>query len=139
MLREWSSCAFRNGVVQVLFLTTTRSIFVEKLLMLKEVRVAEWLKFFQENYVLKWVIFSASFCWLWDFLLPNLKLKDKFQIWRFESFIYWFRFLFYWGCFRRFSQCNFKISRHRPTMVVGIFTQPPHTQHFHITYGPEIH
>ena len=36
----------------------------------------------------------SSFCWLWDFLLKNLKLKDKLQIWDSESFIFWSQFRF---------------------------------------------
>ena len=34
-------------------------------------------KVFERNCIVKWVIFFASFCWLWDFLLENLKLKKK--------------------------------------------------------------
>ena len=43
-----------------------------------------WLRFFEWNSIAKWVVFFASFCWLWEFLLENLKLKDKLQIWGFE-------------------------------------------------------
>ena len=42
-------------------------------------------RFFEWNYIVKWVSFFASFCCLWHFLLENLKLKDKLQI---EAFNY---------------------------------------------------
>ena len=73
----------------------------------------------------KWVIFSASFRWLWDFLLENLKLKKNsdnvhWNVWtnikelyaqnnifkkripnmRFESFIFWSKFRFLGDCIR---------------------------------------
>ena len=84
----------------------------------KWVEVHKWVKFFGQNSTVKWVISFASFCWLWHFLLENLKLKrisdnihwnvwrnikkfyawnsifkkkekKKIQIWDFESFIFW--------------------------------------------------
>ena len=42
-----------------------------------ELRFVKWVKFFVRNCIVKWVIFFASFCWLWDFLLENLKIKEK--------------------------------------------------------------
>ena len=33
------------------------------------------MRFFEWNYIVKWVIFFGSFCWLWHFLLNNLKWK----------------------------------------------------------------
>ena len=53
----------------------------------------EWLDarkisaIFWANSIVKWVICFTNFCRLRDFLLQNLKLKDKIQIWGFESFI----------------------------------------------------
>ena len=41
----------------------------------KWVEVHKWVKFFGQNSTVKWVISFASFCWLWHFLLENLKLK----------------------------------------------------------------
>ena len=43
--------------------------------MSSELRFIKWVRFFERNCIVKWVIFFASFCWLWDFLLENLKLK----------------------------------------------------------------
>ena len=75
------------------------------------------------NCIVKWMIFFVSFCWHWDFLLENLKIKKKHWwcplepvdeykkrcmpeiifskkelqiIWDFESFIFWLKFRF-WG------------------------------------------
>ena len=69
-----------------------------------------------------WSFILASFCWLLDFLLEILKLKKKiyddvqstifknmpkalfskkeFQIWYFESFIFWSKFRLFGDCFR---------------------------------------
>ena len=38
--------------------------------------------------------FLLVFFWLWDFLLENVRLKDKLQIWGFELFIFWCKFRF---------------------------------------------
>ena len=43
--------------------------------MSSESRFAKWVRFFERNCIVKCVIFFTSFCWLWDFLLQNLKLK----------------------------------------------------------------
>ena len=43
--------------------------------MSSEMRFIKWVRFFERNCIVKWVIFFGSFCWLWDFLLKNLKLK----------------------------------------------------------------
>ena len=37
------------------------------------------MRFFEWNCIVKWVIFFASFCWFWDVLLENLKLKKKLR------------------------------------------------------------
>ena len=41
----------------------------------RELWLVKWLRFFDPNCIVKWVIFFSSFCWLCDFLLENLKLK----------------------------------------------------------------
>ena len=51
----------------------------------------------------------------------NIKMLE-FQIWHFESFIFWSLF---WTALGRFSQCCFFIFRRQPTITVNIFTQPP--------------
>ena len=74
------------------------------------------------------MIFVDSFWCLWDFLLENMKLKDKLQIWGFESFIsffFWPNFRFFGTVLGSYSQGNFKFFCCRPTMVVNIFTQSP--------------
>ena len=45
--------------------------------MSSELRFVKWVRFFERNYIVKWVIFFASFCWLWDFLLENQKIKKS--------------------------------------------------------------
>ena len=35
------------------------------------------MTFFWRSYIVKWVIFFTRFCWLWDFLLENKKLKKN--------------------------------------------------------------
>ena len=80
----------RNGVVQMFFLTPNEKIFAGKfvkwarlLVVLREhiisiVKLVEVHKmFFEQNCIVKWVIFFASICWLCDFLLGNLKLRKK--------------------------------------------------------------
>ena len=58
------------------------------------VKVRKMSEVFEANYVVKWVIFFARFCWLWGFLPENLKFIDKSQIWGFESFILRSKFCF---------------------------------------------
>ena len=63
-------------------------------------RFVKWVRFFEQKRIVKlvkWVIFFASFCWFWDFVLENLKLKDKIQIWGFESFIFCSKFHIFGG------------------------------------------
>ena len=43
--------------------------------MSSELRFAKWVRYFEQNCIVKCVIFFASFCQLWNFLLENLKLK----------------------------------------------------------------
>ena len=95
--------------------------------MSNELRFVNWVRLFERKCIVKWVIFFASLCWLWDFQLENLKLKKnsddfhsnmwtniqscmavvifskkKFQIWNFESFIFWHKFPFLGDYFRAF-------------------------------------
>ena len=39
--------------------------------------------------------FLTSFWWPWEFLLKNLKFKDKLQIWGFDWFIFCLKFVFF--------------------------------------------
>ena len=135
VLRECSSCASRNGALQMFFfLTPTRNKFVAKFV--------KWLRFLAVLldyifYNVEWVEvrkmskvyweklcckMNDLFCWLWDVLLEYLKWKDKFQIWGFESFIFWSKFCFFGTAFGRFSQWNLKIFPCQQTMVSDIFT-----------------
>ena len=36
-----------------------------------------WVRFFEGNCIVKWVIFFSSFCWLCNFLQENLKIEKK--------------------------------------------------------------
>ena len=43
--------------------------------------------FFERNFIVKLVVFFTSFCWLWDFLIEDLKLKRNsddvhWNVWR---------------------------------------------------------
>ena len=67
-------------------------------IMLRGLRFVQWVRFFERNCIVKRVTFFASFYWVWDFLLENLKWKDKLQTWGFESFIFWSKCCF-WGLF----------------------------------------
>ena len=50
----------------------------------------------------EWVIFFPSFCWLWDFLLKNLKLKKTTSNLRFLIIYCLVQILSFWDCFRMF-------------------------------------
>ena len=58
--------------------------------------------------------YFTSFCWLWDYLLENLKLNSKYeQVWIIYFLV---QISFFWDCFREcFSQCNLKFFPCRPT------------------------
>ena len=47
--------------------------------MSSELRFRRSVRLFERNCIVKWVIFFASFCWFWDFLLEYLKIKK--QLW----------------------------------------------------------
>ena len=65
-------------------------------IMMSELRFVNRMRFFERNCIVKWVIFFASYCWLWKFLLENLKyfLLEKLQISGFKSFVFWSKFRF---------------------------------------------
>ena len=85
-----------------------------------EFRFVKWVMFLSENCSIKWVILFAGLCWLWDFLLEYLKLKDKLQIWGFESFFGGETVL------EHLSHCKFKIYCRRPiTLLRNTYTPPP--------------
>ena len=112
------------------FMTPARNMFAGKLV--------KWVKFFAVLrefifYNFEWVevhkmseIFWAKiflyFCWIWDFLLQYLKLKDKLKIWNFKSFIFWSKVQFFGTVLGRFSQCNFKFFRFWPTIMAAILS-----------------
>ena len=63
-------------------------------------------------------------------------LEKEFQIWHLKSLIFWSKFRFWglrWAVLA--SGVFLIIFRYRQTMVVGIFTQPPH--HKKSSYSPE--
>ena len=119
--------------------------------MSSELRFVKWVRFFERNCIVKWVIFFASFCWLWDFLLENLKLKrnsddvrgnfstnikklyaqNNIFKKRIPNMTFWIIYIlvqisFLGTALGRLSQCFFfLIFRRWPTMVTDIFTQPP--------------
>ena len=45
------------------------------------------MRFFDQNCILKWVIFFASFGWLWDILLENLISKKSISTGTFEQLL----------------------------------------------------
>ena len=56
-------------------------------LMSSELRFVKWVRFLERNCIIKCVTVFASFCWLWDFVLENLKLKKNshnvhWKVWR---------------------------------------------------------
>ena len=75
LFQECSSWASRNGAVHIFFLTPNRAIFARKC-----VKSETFLVMLREHSIfnIKWVeIHEMRFCWLWDFLVENLKLKKN--------------------------------------------------------------
>ena len=94
----------------------------------------KWVRCFEQNCIVKWVIFFASLWWLWDFLLENLKWKKiwwcslervdeykKLYVWiifskknsKYEIFNHLYfgpNFVFWWTALGRFIQFFFGIS-----------------------------
>ena len=107
--------------------------------MLSELMFIKWVVFFEQNCIVKWVIFVASFCWLWD---SKSELMYKICLYIFDFrfsgrvskptpnkkfwIIYFLaQILFFETVLEPFSQCNFKIFYYQLTMVTNIFTHPP--------------
>ena len=89
MLQECYSWALRNGAAQLFFQPNKNTFsgkfvkwerFLAVFSMWSELRFVKWMRFFERNCIIKWVIFFASFCWLWDFLLKDLKLKKTLMM-----------------------------------------------------------
>ena len=57
------TCLLENWLSERGFLLCCGSIFFA---LLNEMRFVKWVRFFEQNCIVKWVIFIASFCWLWD-------------------------------------------------------------------------
>ena len=118
--------------------------------MSSELKFVKWVMIFKRNCVVKWVIFSASFCWSSDFLLENVELKNSndvhWNVWMNIKKLYnhnktfkkqnskceilnhlYFGSSFIFGgtALRCFSLYFFKIFYRRLTIVGDIFTQPP--------------
>ena len=127
--------------------------------MSSELRFAKWVMIFERNCIVKLVVFFASFCWLWDFLLENLKLKrnsddvrgnfstnikklyaqNNIFKKRIPNMTFWIIYILVQisilgTALGRFSQFIFSFRR-RPTMVADIFSQSPH--HKKASYGPD--
>ena len=82
--------------VQIFFLTPDRNMFTGKFVksemflavlwehIILNVKEFEFCKMRERNCIVKRAIFFASFCWLSDFLLENLKLKKTVDVhWNF--------------------------------------------------------
>ena len=143
------------------FLTPNKNMFTGKLLVnserflavlskriifsVKWVEIHKMSEVFERNCIVKWKIFFGSFCWLWDFLLKNLKLKKisddvHWTLWmnikiQKNNFKYEFlnhlyfgpNFVFWETALGRFNQrffFFFSIFQSWPAMAVDIFTQP---------------
>ena len=74
------------------------------------------MKFFEQNCIVKWAIFFPSFCWLWDFLLENLKLKRN------SEDVHWY----IWVNIKQFYTRNNIFKKWIPNMtfwIIYIFVQ----------------
>ena len=120
--------------------------------MSSELRFVKWARFFERSCILKWVTFFASFCWLWDFLLENQKIRKnsddvQWNVWtninalhirnnvfkkRILNIRFWIIYIlvqisFFRTALGRFNQCFLSVFCRQPTLVADIFTQPPQT------------
>ena len=166
VLQECSSWASRNDSKQMFFQIPNRNMFAQKFLKterfltvlrehiifsVKWVEVRKMSEVFGRNCIAKGVLFFACFCWLWDFLLENLKIKknnwwcplkrvDQYrnvafpkQYFQKKNSKYEVLRHLYFGpkyvfgeCFRAFQPVFFfclLIFRCRPTMVANIHNQ----------------
>ena len=91
--------------------------------------VEKWVKFFEQNCTVKWVIFLAIFCWLWYFRAENQKLVDKLTKMRFLINHFLIQILFFGTVLWHFSLCNFNFFSSPSNHGVVHFTQvlPPPT------------
>ena len=69
---QTETCLLENLQIQKSFRLRCGSILFS---MLSKLRFAKWVRFFEGNFIVKWVIFFISVYWLVDFLLQNLKIK----------------------------------------------------------------
>ena len=116
---QTGKCLLENLWSEKSFWLCCRSILF---LMSSELRFKKWVRFTEKNCIVKWMIFFASFCWLWLYARKSeikenpgnvtgtceqrqsctpkiIFLKKEFQIPDFESFIFWSKFLFLGNCF----------------------------------------
>ena len=155
VLHECSSWASRNGAAQIFFLIPNWNIFSEKfvkserfLAVLREHIIfnVTWVDFrkmsgvFEQDCIVKSVIFFASFCWnfqkkkLWWCPLKHLDKyknvypKQHFQKMnsKYEGLYLYFGPNFFGTTLGHFSQCFFLISHRRPTKCKGNLNQVLH-------------
>ena len=89
MLQECNYWESRKGAVQIFFLTRNINMSAGKFVKSERLLTVLWegiifnfkwievRKIVEGNCIVKCVIFFASFCWLWDSLLENLKLRKN--------------------------------------------------------------
>ena len=79
-IQKW--CSANIHTHQNIFWHSTETCLLESLLNEKGfwLRFVKWVRFFERNCIVKLVILFASYCWLWDFLLENLKLKKSLMM-----------------------------------------------------------
>ena len=83
-VKKWCSANFVSNTKQKNFGSRTckvkgfwlccKSILFSRL---SELRFIKWVRFFEQNCIVKWMNIFSSFCWLWDFLLEKNKNKKK--------------------------------------------------------------
>ena len=113
--------------------------------MSNELNFIKWVRFFERNCIVKWMILIASFCWLWDFLLEKMKLKwnsddVRWNVWtnikklypqniifktRIPNMAFSIIYILVQISLLGTALGHFKFFCRRSTMVVDIFTQPP--------------
>ena len=123
--------------------------------MSSELRFIKWVRFFEWNCIVKWVIFFGSFSWLWDFLLKNLKLKKKsddvhWNVWTNIKKFHVRKNIFkkinlnmrFWGTVSgRFSQCFFFFNFSTSPSNGGqhFYSPPPPRHHKKAFYGHAVY
>ena len=132
--------------------------------MSSQLRFVKCVRFLERNCIVKWVIFFFSFCWLWDFLLEDLKIKKNshdvhWSVWanikalhacnnifkkRIRSMRFWIIYILvqisFWGtALGRFSKCFFNFlspAKHGDRHFRSAYPPLPH--HKKASYGPVI-